>query len=153
MKLILSTTKSQNNKLVKTYMNETEFEGKLREECNIISPTFILKCPISKLVNFNYAYIPSFKRYYYIKNINSIKSNLTEIDLTVDVLMSHKDDIRECSGVVSRQEYNFNKYLDDPNLLSETECDVRTLNFENSIEGNPNDSLVLVVVNFRDTEE
>lgn len=68
---------------------------------------------ISDLVKCNYCYIPIFNRYYYINDIISVKNKLWEIVMSVDVLMSYKDKILEQSGIIDRNEFEFNKFLED----------------------------------------
>lgn len=63
--------------------------------------------------NFNYVYIEAFNRYYYVTDITSIRNNLWEISLSIDVLMSYKDGILQLKGFVERNETVVDNYIVD----------------------------------------
>lgn len=91
----------------------TDITGTLRDDCSIINPVLQLENFAGlDLTKVNYAYIVEFGRYYYINNI-TLKNKLYEISMHVDVLMSYKDKIRTNTAVVSRQENDYNLYLQD----------------------------------------
>lgn len=87
--------------------------GTLRENCSIIDPVIKVEGTVgSNITTCNYAYITEFARYYYITNIVCV-GKLFEVHMHVDVLMSFRGDIRTNSAVVSRQEKQYNLYLQD----------------------------------------
>lgn len=59
---------------------------------------------LERLFDYNYAYIPDFKRYYFITDINSFRTNLWRIDMKVDVLKTYEHDIISQTQYVSRYE-------------------------------------------------
>ena len=61
---------------------------------------------------FNYVYIPSLNRYYYVQEINLLK-DFTSCSLVEDVLMSFSDLIRSQNAYVERQENTYNLELKD----------------------------------------
>lgn len=65
---------------------------------------------------FNYVYIPSMNRYYYVQEINLLK-DFTSCSLVEDVLMSFSDLIRLQTAFVERQENNYDPDKVD-NLVS-----------------------------------
>lgn len=85
--------------------------GTLRRATSIISPEF--EFIYNKVPDFNYVYIPNFNRYYFIDNIVSLRNNVWTLSLSVDVLMSFKEQIKECNGFIARNEFEFNDYLID----------------------------------------
>lgn len=85
--------------------------GTLRRATSIISPEF--EFIYNKVPDFNYVYIPNFNRYYFIDNIVSLRNNVWTLSLSVDVLMSFKEQIKECDGFIARNEFEFNNYLID----------------------------------------
>lgn len=99
MKILLYKTTNANNDLNKTISDKVELVGALRDSSSIIAPSILIQ---SNPIGYNYAYIPEFGRYYYIKNITAFRKNAWMIDLKCDVLMSFKDEILEMSGIVSR---------------------------------------------------
>ena len=99
MDIVLCTTGSEKERIVKTLSNEITFTGTLREESSVINPSFIIQAENPSV--YNYCYISSFNRYYFITNITSIRNNLWRIDCAVDVLMSFANDILNLDVIVS----------------------------------------------------
>lgn len=82
----------------------------LKEQSNLLNPVLILTGDFTLA---NYAYIEKFKRYYFVNNISRLDNNRYEISLTVDVLMSFKDEIKELDVIGTRSSDKFNYYLRD----------------------------------------
>lgn len=90
-----------------------DLSGTLRADCSVIDPVIAVEnLNASDIPGCNYAYIPEFARYYYINNI-VCSGKLFELHMHVDVLMSYRSDIRSNNAVVSRQEKQYNLYLQD----------------------------------------
>lgn len=60
--------------------------------------------------DFNYVWVPTFHRYYYVDSVELISADYVRLHLKEDVLMSHKDLIRAQTAYIERQE---NVYDDD----------------------------------------
>lgn len=91
----------------------SDITGTLREDCSVTDPIIKLESTVgSNIAKCNYAYISEFGRYYYINNI-VCTGKLFELHMHVDVLMSYRGAIRTNSAVISRQEKNYNLYLQD----------------------------------------
>ena len=85
--------------MVKTLTNELSLNCRLKDTTSIETPTIIvggienithiLGDEDSKIPPLNYAKIPRFDRYYFITDIRIMNAEVIEIDLKVDVLMSH----------------------------------------------------------------
>lgn len=111
MNLKLYTNVSEKNCLGKTLINGTDFQGVLREQSSIINP--IIKVQSTELPDFNYAYVPDFKRYYFIVGIRNLSTNIWELSLGVDVLESFKDGIRANYAILSDTEITgANRYIE-----------------------------------------
>lgn len=102
MNVIFYNTTSKKNAVTKTLTNGTTYSCTLKEGSNILNPTIILTgtAEISK----NYCNIPSFSRYYFIKDWRIMTGNRTEIDLEVDVLTSFSSTILSSTQLIVRQE-------------------------------------------------
>lgn len=98
MELRLYTTQDKNNTINKTLTNEHNINISLKKSESKESPSIIL----TKL-NYNdenYAFIPFFKRYYFIEDVNVVNNNLLSLQLTTDVLESYKEDILNSNAVL-----------------------------------------------------
>jgi len=93
--------------------------GDLKEETSIINP--VITITKEAVIRANYAYIPQFKRYYFIKNIDSIRTKTWRVYLEVDPLMSFKADILALKVVVNKQSLikNGDEYIDDGSLVTD----------------------------------
>lgn len=113
MNVIFYHSTSDKRKVDKSLTNITTLSCDIIDDTSILNPRLKIKYN-SNLLTSNYIYIPSFNRYYFITNITTSKGYLW-IDATVDVLMSYKTAIRNTTAVIDRQEYMYNKYLNDSN--------------------------------------
>lgn len=109
MDIILGTTADEKNKLHKTFDNQVTFSGFLREESSVITPTVTIEAV--NLSGYNYMYIPSFGRYYFIKDIASVRTNLWRVKGSVDVLMSFADGLETCPIILSDEESETDDYM------------------------------------------
>lgn len=106
--------------------------GSLRDSMSVIEPVVIIEADdsnINILSSCNYFYIAEFKRYYFVKNITSIRDNLWQIEGHCDVLSSWKSQLLANNGVVRRQENRWNLYLDDGVFKSYQDPLIKTISF------------------------
>lgn len=87
--------------------------GVLRGESSLLNFNVLIQS--DTVPNFNYCYIDKFKRYYYVTEPVSVRQNLWEIIMQVDVLMTYKDSLLKCEGYIDRNEYIQNKMIIDNN--------------------------------------
>lgn len=92
--------------------------GVLREETSMLRPAITIGLPASSLTNANYAYISEFGRYYYIEDKVSIRTDLTQLIMRVDPLMSFKAALLQTSVLVKRNSYSYNLKLNDGSLVA-----------------------------------
>lgn len=109
----LMRNNSQVNKIGKDLTSLLTVTGNLKSETSIIDPTIIIECNLANMTKCNYMYIPQFNRYYFVNNIRSITDDLVEFSCHVDVLETYKNEIRQNSAIVKRQQNNWNLYLND----------------------------------------
>lgn len=135
MILELYKTIDNNNIINKTLTDMVSYEIKLKDNVDIISPIIILSSE-TLLVNFNYAYIPDFERYYFINSVSINSKNVYVLSLECDVLESFKDDILNSYAYINKAEDGNNYY--NSNNESEVRKEVNiyhsdvTINKENS---------------------
>lgn len=110
MEIILYTNNNEKNKINKTLIDPTSYEGNLRDITDVINPIILLES--ATIGEHNYAYIPQFNRYYFITAISSVRTGLWAVALQVDVLMSFKTDILNLVVILNNTESNgINNYL------------------------------------------
>lgn len=102
MDLILYVNNSEKNKLEKSLSSDLKLIGKLREQSSVVNPSIMIQTTNPSI--YNYAYIPEFKRYYFITDMVSVRTGLWEISMHVDVLMSFKDTIKGTQVILSDTE-------------------------------------------------
>ena len=86
----------------------------LKNDISISNPILLLEGnDKGDWLGFNYVYIPSFSRYYFVDDIIAGITTLWEAHLTIDALFTYKDAIKSCSGYVERNENEFNKFIVD----------------------------------------
>lgn len=136
MEVKLCYNSSDNRCINKNIIDGEVISGTLRTSTSIISPviTFESNSPL----RYNYAYISEFRRYYYIKNIISIRNNLWEIQFEIDPLMSFKADICALKVVVDKQsnELNGDEYIDDSSLVTDNLMFNTVYNFPDGFNNN-----------------
>ena len=104
---------AENNRVNKfDYLTQVgEIDGYLREETSIINPVVIIE--YENVVDFNYVYISTFNRYYFVTEIKSVRTNLWRISLKCDVLMTYRDTILNYECFVARNETDYNEKIED----------------------------------------
>lgn len=87
------------------------------DEVDEINPYFELQYDSSYFSNqINYAYVPTFKRYYFVKKA-LLPSNMMGLQLNVDVLKSNEEGIMNTSCIIRRTgALNNPTYVQDANL-------------------------------------
>ena len=65
---------SDNKTIRKNLINEFSLTGTLRDSCSLIEP--VINIESSNVLRFNYAYIPDFQRYYFVKEIINLRKTL-----------------------------------------------------------------------------
>lgn len=109
------------NKISKSPQALFTLTGDLKDESSIVEPVILVEkdSPIGA----NYAYIEAFQRYYYIKDITSVRANLWRITMHTDVLKTFSEGILGSPCVVAKSSSRFNLYLNDADYKC-TQCDL-----------------------------
>lgn len=98
MVITLYKNNSPNYFINKVLAAATTFSGTLRGESSTIDPIIIIEA--ENLSQYNYLYIPSFGRFYYINNIESVRNNLWRLTCHVDVLNTYRSEILTHQAIV-----------------------------------------------------
>ena len=137
----LMNNQEELNKINKNPSTVMTLSGELREESSIINPIIIIEYA-GTLTNVNYMYIPEFHRYYFITQIDSVRTGLWRVCAHCDVLKTYAQGILGCDCVVARNQNNFNLYLNDAYFKVYSNPRVQVANFPNKFTG---ESFVLVM--------
>ena len=120
--------------------------GTLRAQSSILNPTITIE--YDGVIDFNYVYIPIWNRYYFVTDITYGIKGLTTLSLKEDVLMSHKDEIYRQSGLVARNEFEYNEDLIDAERVVKNNPVVtnQTITDESSLFSGQVGSIIISVV-------
>lgn len=88
-----------------------EFGIDLKSPCNIINPEIKIATH-SDPTGFNYCYLPTFSRYYWVKNW-TYSDGLWNASLTVDTLASYRDQIGNSTEYVTRSSAQYDGTISD----------------------------------------
>lgn len=135
MSILIQRNNSENNKVGKNITTLSTLSGRLRAETSIINPVILVGVDISELTGANYMTIPKFERSYFINDLRSIRTGLTEITAHVDVLESFQTEIKASTAIIRRQENDWNLYLNDGTFRTRQNPDVVTQPFPTGFNG------------------
>ena len=120
------------NKAIASVMNDT---AEIWGDCDLLSPSLLLNAAPG--VNFNYLQIldaPFNGRYYFVDDITIMQNGIIRVSCSIDVLMSHKSDIKKETAILARQTNLANLYFNDPELPIENKNDVSFKLFPKGLE-------------------
>ena len=93
MQFILYNTLDGENVINKTLTDRVEIDIILKRDVVIDNPRIVLLNDGVDYSTFNYAEIPDFNRFYFIRGYDQINSRMVSLELETDVLESHKNEI------------------------------------------------------------
>ena len=137
MTITLYKTSDENRRVVKTLTDSISMTGNIVEETNVISPSILIS-NIENIASYNYCFITEFSRYYYIKEIISVRNGIWRLNLRVDVLMTYSDGIKNLNAIVMRQQNQVNLLLDDGYIPIQANQENSMISFPNSFTKNLN---------------
>ena len=144
MNIVLLQSTAENNRVDKTNFlsNSLTLNGNLRNESSVIDPVILISH--TNPTGYNYMYISEFSRYYFIKDIESIRTGIWKLSAHVDVLYSFKDAIMNCRGIVSKTDLNTfaNKFYNDGSFVTESR---KWLKFEEFNQSFKRDGSVILI--------
>lgn len=147
---------AEDNRVDKTSFltNVATLLGALRTECSIIRPTIDIQFEDNYVPTCNYIYIPIFQRYYFIRNITSVRQKIWRFECEIDVLMTYKTGILGLDAYIARQENDYNNELVDNQLPCEKQSEIMVFDpsdgydigtFNNQLEDGAHNFVLTVV--------
>ena len=127
-----SSDKRAVNKALTSVMDAT---AEIWGDCDILSPSLLLN--VAPGINFNYLQIldaPFNGRYYFVDNITIMQNGIMRVPCSIDVLMSHKSDIKKETAILPRQSNIANLDFSDPYLRIENRNNVSFKQFPKGLE-------------------
>lgn len=121
-----NVTKKRNSTYIPTQY--TMKEVILKHDVSIINPVLAVQENYDNYVNFNYFYIPKFKRYYFITNVD-FSNNIVYISGTVDVLASYRVDILNSTQYIIRSQSYWNGNILDSLYPTDSKPTYKTVDF------------------------
>lgn len=104
MILQLFNTVDDENVINKNMVLVHELNITLKNDVNVTAPIIILNDKFGELdfMKCNYAYLPEFNRYYFIRYVTGRGAGIWNLDLECDVLETYKQDIFNSLATISR---------------------------------------------------
>lgn len=127
---------SEPNRVNKELELIKDMTGQLKEESNVINP--IITIQADNPSHCNYCYIKEFSRYYFIRDIKSVRNKIWQLQLQVDPLYTYRDQILQMSAVIDKQQgTDFSTELyNDGSFRTREDNFIETWNFENGFNDN-----------------
>jgi len=139
MELILYQTLDNENVINKDLILKYTINIKLKDNVGIINPVITLNDKNTMDFNTcNYAYLPDFKRYYFIRSIENVSNYMWNLNLESDVLESFKNDILNSvveviRGVKQGEYYSTNTQVETIRDIDIFKSNITLINEKNTI--------------------
>lgn len=129
----------------------TAIEGDLRQTFDVLHPTVTLRK--QPRPTFNYCYIPSLGRYYFVDRVSFEGNNAYELSLRVDVLKTYESEILAATGRVSESD-NPDPYISNRETIYKRTPNFDKVPFANTGLLNETGGIIMVTLkgNENDTE-
>lgn len=132
MQIKFGYTFDDRRKLEKSVTWFSAFDCKPYTDYNISAPNLLITNATGAIANNNYAYIADYKRYYYVDSVTVGRNGMYVVQLSVDVLMTYADAIRNLSATISRQENVGINDIVDSLLPLQNRKELAVIEFESS---------------------
>ena len=130
------------NEVNKTLQEKSEYTGLLNASFNMLTP--VVRFRTRTPVTFNYVYIESLNRYYFVKEISQ-DGDLCTVRLKVDVLFTYKDKILDSIGTLTKGA-NVNKYASNRENNYDLRPKLKKLDFPNKGLFSDKDNIIMVTI-------
>lgn len=134
----------EHNRVDKTeYLTDTtDYEGVLNAQFDVLHP--VVRFRTSTPVAFNYAYIESLGRYYFVDNIKQ-DGNVCSVSFSVDVLHTYRDKIKQLQAVLVEGE-DTNKYSSNRQNVYDTRPKFERLEFSENKTFEDKGNIIMVTI-------
>ena len=130
------------NEVNKTLQENEEYTGVLNAMFNVLTP--VVRFRTRNPVTFNYVYIESLNRYYFVSEKQQDGDTCT-VHLRVDVLFTYKDIILNSTATLTKSE-NGNKYLSNRNNVYDVRPNIKKVDFPNKNLLNRDGQIIMVTI-------
>ena len=130
------------NRVNKTLQENEEYTGVLNSTVNVLEP--IIRFRTRSVVTFNYVYIESLHRYYFVSEIRQ-DGDVCTVYLRNDVLMTYKDKILDSTGTLTKGE-TVNGYASNRANAYDLRPKLKKLDFPNTGLFSDNDNIIMVTI-------
>lgn len=130
------------NEVNKTLQANEEYTGVLNATFNVLSP--VVRFRTRTPVTFNYVYIESLNRYYFVSEKQQ-DGDICTVRLRVDVLFTYKDIILNSSATLVKGD-NANKFVSNRNNVYDVRPKTKKINFPNTGLLNETGTVVMVTL-------
>lgn len=127
--------------VTKNITDEITYTGSLRSESSVIDPVIMIEAV--NLADYNYAWIEEFHRFYFIRDISSVRTGLWRLTMHVDVLSTYAGYIKDNNAIMSRNSNVWNLYYQDDQFKILNYETIQTKEF--GVTLNPSSQIVLIV--------
>lgn len=130
------------NRVNKTLQENEEYTGVLNTTFNVLTP--VVRFRTRTPVTFNYVYIESLNRYYFVSEKQQ-DGDICTVYLRTDVLMTYKDKILDSIGTLTKGA-NVNKYASNRENNYDLRPKLKKLNFPNTGLFSDKDNIIMVTI-------
>ena len=130
------------NEVNKTLQENAEYNGLLNATFNVLTP--VVRFRTRTPVTFNYVYIESLNRYYFVSEKQQ-DGDICTVRLRVDVLFTYKDIILNSTATLTKSE-NGNKYLSNRSNVFDVRPNIKKVDFPNKNLLNTEGQIIMVTI-------
>lgn len=143
IKVTLYQYNGNKNTIKKNLSSGINCLGAIREQTNVLNPVITIR--IHDIVNVNYCYIPTLKRYYFIDDITYIASDKAVLKLRVDVLKSYESEILHASATVTQTDKP-DKYSSNRETIYNRKPNFEKIEFPNKNLFNDTGVMIMITI-------
>lgn len=130
------------NEVNKTLQENEEYTGVLNATFNVLSP--VVRFRTRTPVTFNYVYIESLNRYYFVSEKRQ-DGDVCTVYLCIDVLFTYKDIILNSSATLVKGD-SVNKFISNRNNVYDVRPKTKKINFPNTGLLNETGTVIMITL-------